>query len=65
MLRTACFDAPEAGAGPPAARWEGHPLLLSPLLFTALMSVLVGLLAHFVFSPLSWAQLISERKFRP
>jgi multicomponent Na+:H+ antiporter subunit D len=65
LLKTAWFDAPEEGAGHSAIRWEGHPLLLLPALSTALMSLVVGLLAHSVISPLTWAWLIAGREFQP
>jgi multicomponent Na+:H+ antiporter subunit D len=64
MLKAAWFDAPEE-AGHGALPWEGHPLLLLPPLATALLSVVVGLLAHSVISPLTWAWLIAGREFRP
>ncbi|NVJ03418.1 monovalent cation/H+ antiporter subunit D family protein, partial [Myxococcus sp. AM009] len=65
LLKSAWFDAPDAEHAGPAPRWEGHPLLLFPLLTTALLSLVVGLLAHSPISPLSWAWLISQREFRP
>jgi multicomponent Na+:H+ antiporter subunit D len=45
-------------------RWETHWMLLMPALFTAALSVLVGLLAGTALSPLGWAQLIVDREFR-
>lgn len=59
---------------PPAGRWpheqrlsakfETHWMLLLPVLFTALLIVLMGLFASTIISPLSWAELIVEREFR-
>ncbi|MFC3607516.1 complex I subunit 5 family protein [Stutzerimonas tarimensis] len=44
-------------------RLETHWMLLLPALFTALLSLLVGLLAGSAISPLGWSQLIVEREF--
>ncbi|WP_028238256.1 complex I subunit 5 family protein [Stutzerimonas azotifigens] len=44
-------------------RWETHWLLLLPVVFTALASVLVGILAGTAISPLGWARLIVDREF--
>jgi multicomponent Na+:H+ antiporter subunit D len=44
-------------------RWETHWMLLLPALFTAMLSVLVGVLAGTALSPLGWAQLIVNREF--
>lgn len=44
-------------------RWETHWMLLLPPLVTALLSLLVGLLAGSAISPLGWSQLIVEREF--
>lgn len=44
-------------------RWETHWMLLLPVLFTAALSVLVGVLAGTALSPLGWAQLIVDREF--
>ena len=46
-----------------SARFETHWMLLLPPLITALLSLLVGLLAASVLSPLGWSQLIVEREF--
>src|SRR5690606_41803727 len=46
-----------------SARFESHWMLLLPPLITALLSLLVGLLAASVLSPLGWSQLIVEREF--
>jgi multicomponent Na+:H+ antiporter subunit D len=45
-------------------RWETHWMLLLPVVFTAALSVLVGVLAGTALSPLGWAQLIVDREFR-
>lgn len=45
------------------ARFETHWMLLLPPLITALLALLVGLLAATVLSPLGWSQLIVEREF--
>ncbi len=50
------------GGGTPGWR-ETHWLLLMPTLFTAALSVLVGVLAATGISPLTWAELIVEREF--
>lgn len=44
-------------------RFETHWMLLLPPLITALLSLLVGLLAATALSPLGWSQLIVEREF--
>lgn len=44
-------------------RWETHWMLLLPVVFTAALSVLVGVLAGTALSPLGWAQLIVDREF--
>ena len=44
-------------------RWETHWMLLLPPVFTALLAVLVGLLAGTAISPLGWSQLIVNREF--
>ncbi|WP_304641518.1 complex I subunit 5 family protein [Pseudomonas sp.] len=50
------------GGGLPGLR-ETHWMLLLPALFTALLSLLAGILAGAVFSPLGWSELIIEREF--
>lgn len=45
-------------------RWETHWMLLLPAVFTAALSLLVGLLAGTALSPLGWAQLIVDREFQ-
>jgi len=44
-------------------RFETHWMLLLPPVITALLSLLVGLLAATALSPLGWSQLIVEREF--
>lgn len=44
-------------------RWETHWMLLLPAVFTALLALLVGLLAGTALSPLGWSQLIVNREF--
>jgi multicomponent Na+:H+ antiporter subunit D len=44
-------------------RWETHWMLLLPPLFTALLSLLMGLLAGSALSPLGWSQFIVAREF--
>jgi len=58
---------------PPAAGWkvdhfagqrlETHWMLLFPALFTALLSLLVGIFAGSVLSPLGWSEFIITRQF--
>jgi multicomponent Na+:H+ antiporter subunit D len=55
---------------PPAGDWPAHPgraevnlTLLVPLIVTAVLSLLAGLLAGTPMSPLGWAKLIAEREF--
>ncbi len=50
---------------PATQRWEIHPYLLLPPVFTALVTVLLGLLAAMPLSPLSWARLIMFREYTP
>ncbi|MDX1678079.1 complex I subunit 5 family protein [Arsukibacterium sp.] len=45
-------------------RFETHWTLLLPMLFTALLIILMGLFASTGVSPLSWAELIVGREFR-
>lgn len=47
-------------------RWrDTTPLLLIPALVTATLSLLAGLFASSVLSPLSWAELITLREYLP
>jgi multicomponent Na+:H+ antiporter subunit D len=58
---------------PPVAGWkvdhfagqrlETHWMLLLPALFTALLSLLVGIFAGSVLSPLGWSEFIIIRQF--
>ena len=58
---------PQRGSWPDeqrlSARLETHWMLLLPMLFTALLIILMGLFASTGISPLSWAELIVEREF--
>lgn len=49
----------------PAKRFETHYGLLIPMVATATMSLVAGLLAFAPFSPLNWASLISVREYLP
>lgn len=44
-------------------RWETHWMLLLPALFTALLSLLFGVLAGSALSPLGWSEFIVRREF--
>lgn len=44
-------------------RLETHWMLLGPVIVTATLAVLLGLLASVPFSPLDWVSLIVERKY--
>ncbi|MDO8909974.1 MAG: proton-conducting transporter membrane subunit [Pseudohongiella sp.] len=44
-------------------RFETHWMLLIPALFTAVLSILVGVFAGSIFSPLGWSELIVSREF--
>jgi multicomponent Na+:H+ antiporter subunit D len=44
---------------------ETSTWLLWPPLITALMTIMVGLLASMPFSPLTWAELIAAREYLP
>ncbi len=44
-------------------RFETHWMLLMPALFTALLSLLVGIFAGSVFSPLGWSEFIITQEF--
>jgi multicomponent Na+:H+ antiporter subunit D len=50
------------GGGTPGPR-ETHWMLLWPTVFTAVLSLLAGILAGTDLSPLAWAQLIVQREF--
>jgi len=49
----------------PRQRWrlETHWMLLLPAVFTALLSVLIGIFAASVVSPLTWSQFIVSLEF--
>ncbi|MDP3518536.1 MAG: proton-conducting transporter membrane subunit [Pseudohongiella sp.] len=44
-------------------RFETHWMLLMPALFTALLSLLVGIFAGSILSPLGWSEFIVSREF--
>jgi multicomponent Na+:H+ antiporter subunit D len=44
-------------------RWETHWMLLFPALFTALLSLMMGVLAGTALSPLGWSEFIVTREF--
>jgi len=46
-------------------RFETHWMLLLPALFTALISILVGVFAGSILSPLGWSEFIVSREFAP
>lgn len=65
ILRTVWFDQPE---GPwhetyPCGRMETGWWLLLPPIITALLTILVGVFAGSVYSPVSWAYLIVGREY--
>lgn len=47
----------------PESGWETRRMLLLPTLFTALLTLLMGLLAGSALGPLGWSQLIVAREF--
>lgn len=47
----------------PNRRWETHWMLLLPPLFTALLSLLMGVLASTALSPLGWSLFIVGQEF--
>jgi multicomponent Na+:H+ antiporter subunit D len=67
ILYNAWFEAPPASWPEERMfpRAETSLVLLLPTLFTAAMALAVGLFASMPFSPLEWAQLITERQFSP
>jgi multicomponent Na+:H+ antiporter subunit D len=67
ILKTAWVDAPATPwpDRPAGTRLETSWMLLLPTLVTALLSLLVGLLAGAPFSPLAWAQRIAVTVFAP
>jgi len=65
ILRTVWFDKPD---GPwkemlPRGKFETGWWLMAPPLITALLTILVGLFAGSVLSPVSWAYLIVGREY--
>lgn len=67
ILHIAWFRRPVATWLAPrlAHGWESHVWLLLPLLATAGLTLLVGLLAGAPMSPLSWVRLIVEQAYAP
>ena len=67
VIYAAWFCEPEKPLPPrpPGQRWEIHPHLLLPPVFTALATILLGVLAAMPLSPLSWARLIMLREYGP
>ena len=71
MIYRGWFALPPAEWNHENQRWknrrpglrETHWMLLLPVLFTALLSLLVGILAGTDISPLAWARLIVAREF--
>ena len=67
ILYGAWFDAPPSNW--PKERTFPHAetslLLLLPTLFTAAAALAVGLFASTPYSPLEWAQLVTERQYSP
>ncbi len=66
ILYRAWFRAPASGVDWDAAthqRWETHWMLLLPPVVTALLALLVGLLAAAPYSALEWARLIAYRQY--
>ncbi len=55
-------DEQQLGSG---RRWFGetHWMLLAPVVFTAALALLAGVLSGAFFSPLAWTQLIINREF--
>ena len=56
------------GAWPEEVRWgrlESMTWLLWPPVLTAVAVVVIGVLAAFQFSPLSWAELLVNREYQP
>ncbi len=67
ILYSAWFDAPPANWPEERrfARAETSLMLLLPTLFTAAAALAVGLFASAPYSPLEWAELVTERKYSP
>ncbi|HKL78014.1 MAG TPA: proton-conducting transporter membrane subunit [Gammaproteobacteria bacterium] len=63
ILYTAWFRAPAAPWPERHHRFEAHWMLLAPPLATAVLTLLLGLLAQTPFSALQWAHLIVSREF--
>jgi multicomponent Na+:H+ antiporter subunit D len=67
LLYRGWFGKPPVGGWPEDnfrnERFETHWMLLLPALFTALLSLLVGIFAGTVFSPLGWSEFIVTQEF--
>jgi multicomponent Na+:H+ antiporter subunit D len=67
ILYNAWFDAPPTN-WPKERTFPGAEtslVLLLPTLFTAAAAIAVGLFASIPYSPLEWAQLVTERQYSP
>lgn len=47
----------------PKGAHEAHGMLLAPLLITATLVLIIGILANAPFTPLQWARLLVEREY--
>ncbi|MEZ4415685.1 MAG: proton-conducting transporter membrane subunit [Gemmatimonadota bacterium] len=67
IVKTAWFDPPERhwAESPRSGAREASWMLLLPVLATALLSLLVGLLAGLPYSPLSWAERVARSAYGP
>ncbi|MFP4615835.1 MAG: complex I subunit 5 family protein [Thiohalorhabdus sp.] len=65
VLYVAWFRPPEREWPASSHRLEAHWMLLAPPLTTAVLALLLGLLASTPFSALEWARLISFREVAP
>ncbi|KPV41087.1 NADH dehydrogenase [Thiohalorhabdus denitrificans] len=65
VLYVAWFKPPEREWPASGRRLEAHWMLLAPPLVTAVLALLLGLLASTPFSALQWARLISFREVAP
>ena len=65
IVHAAWFVEPVSAWPRATGRVEVRLTLLVPLLVTAVLCLVVGLLAGTPISPLGWAKLIAERELRP
>lgn len=67
LLYRGWFNKPPAGGWKQdnfkGHRFETHWMLLVPALFTALLSILVGIFAGTILSPLGWSEFIISTEF--